>query len=83
MARVNGQGDIAREYRKKYGMEMPTLKLARIMYNENKLVFKDVENARTRLRYIEGKKGATEKAKLKNTDFVLTEDRPKNPYGFI
>lgn len=81
MARVNGQGDIAREYRKKYGMEMPTLKLARIMYNENKLVFKDVENARTRLRYIEGKKGTTEKAKLKNTDFVLTEDRPKNPYA--
>jgi hypothetical protein len=34
--------DIAREYRRKYGMEMPSLKLARIMYAENNLTFKDV-----------------------------------------
>ena len=50
------QANIAREYRNKYGMEMPTLKLARIMYNENKIVFKDLERARDALRGIEGKK---------------------------
>jgi hypothetical protein len=28
------KSDLAIYYRKKYGMKMPTLKLARIMYNE-------------------------------------------------
>lgn len=47
---------IARTFRTKYGMKMPTLKLARIMFNENKLTFKDIEDARSALRNIEGKK---------------------------
>jgi predicted phosphodiesterase len=67
--------DLARKYRDKYGMEMPTLKLARIMYNENKLTFKDVENARFSLRSIEGK--ATNGSKVTHK----TEERPKNPYN--
>ncbi len=33
------KGDIAREARDKYGWEMPTLKLARIIYAENKLIY--------------------------------------------
>ena len=44
-------------------MEMPTLKLARIMYSENKLLFKDVEDARFRLRDIEDKAGRRKKNK--------------------
>ena len=67
--------DLARQYRDKYGMKMPTLKLARIMYNENKLTFKDVENARFSLRSIEGK--ATVGSKVTHE----TEERPKNPYN--
>lgn len=51
------KADIARQYRDKYGMDMPTLKLARIIYKDHNLLFKDVENARTTLREIEGKKG--------------------------
>jgi len=47
----------AKEYREKYGNEMPTAKLARIMFKENKILFKDIEDARYTLRYIEGKVG--------------------------
>jgi len=77
MSENNGGTDIAREYRKRYGMEMPTTKLARIMYSDNPLIFKDVETARYRLRYIEGKTGATKRRFMDTTEIG---DRPKNPY---
>jgi predicted phosphodiesterase len=69
--------DIARKYRDKYGIEVPTLKLARILYNENKLSFKDVEAARTTLRRIEGKKGDKDYSKATHK----TPNRPYNPYN--
>ena len=46
---------LAKEYRARYGSDMPNLKLARIMYNENNLLFSSVEDARKYVRYIEGK----------------------------
>ena len=55
-------------------MEMPTTKLARIMYDENKLLFKDSEDARTFLRYIEGKTIKTKTVTHPNAA------RPMNPY---
>ena len=66
--------DIARAYRDKHGMDMPTLKLARIMYNENPLSFTNVEHARTVLRSIEGK--SSEKYNVTHK----CENRPYNPY---
>ena len=73
--------NIAREYRIKYGMEMPTLTLARIMYNENKELFTNVEAARNRLRYIEGKVGANDRKYIpKSSQFFMEKERPKNPY---
>jgi len=60
---------------------MPTLKLARVMYADNKLVFKNVEDCRSALRYIEGKSGKKLKTKFKNTEFHMTESRPRNPYN--
>lgn len=66
---------LARQYRDEHGMDMPTLKLARIMYKENPLAFKDLEQARQALRSIEGKNG---KSNIKITHQV--PDRPKNPY---
>jgi len=51
------QSKVAREYRDKYGLEMPIRKLARIMYGDHPTVFKDYEDARQALRYIEGKQG--------------------------
>jgi predicted phosphodiesterase len=72
------KSDVGRQYREKHGWEMPTLKLARIMYAENNLTFKDVEEARMILRYIEGKAGA----KLKNIKTIIPmPERPKNPYN--
>lgn len=73
------KADKARQYRKKYGQEMPTLKLARIMYNENELLFKDVEDARFQLRYIEGKSGKPMQKHIKPEDIV--PERPRNPYN--
>jgi len=86
-----GKADIARKYRKEYDIKwkkefpdgVPTLKLARIMYDENKLEFKDVEEARQRLRYIEGKAGKRNKGVLAKDkrEFVKEGSRSKNPYA--
>ena len=54
---------------------MPTLKLARIMYKDNNLMFKDVEDARSSLRQIEGKHSKS------STVTHPAPERPKNPYN--
>ena len=69
--------DIARSYRDKYGMEMPTLKLARIMYNDHNLTFKTVEDARGILRGIEGK---NYKPGISIKITHPAPERPRNPY---
>jgi predicted phosphodiesterase len=61
-------------YREKYGWEMPTLKLARIVYLENKETFNSLETVRAALRRLEGKGGGYQ---------VISKDVPersKNPY---
>jgi predicted phosphodiesterase len=72
------KADIARNYRRKFGVEMPTLKLARIMFKEEKLTFKDVEDARYALRSIEGK--SSENRTKVFPEFIVP-DRPRNPYN--
>lgn len=67
--------EICLQYREKYGKDMPTLKLARILYKENKLSFRDLEDARYCLRSLEGKANAFIKGITK------VPDRPKNPYN--
>ena len=71
------KADLAKQYRAKFGDEMPSLKLARIMYSENKLLFRDVEAARKSLRYIEGKSPRTRTDRT----YPKTPDRPRNPYN--
>lgn len=71
---------LTRQYRKE-NPTFPTLKLARIMYKENVLLFKDVEDARNRLRYIEGKAGNKNKKCVVNTEFYKEDARPYNPYN--
>jgi len=54
------------------------------MYDENKLLFKDSEDARMVLRYIEGKAGKIHKDKMvleESTKYLIDGDRPKNPYN--
>ena len=72
------KSDVARKYREEYGWEMPTAKLARIMYSQNNLLFKDLESARLFLRYIEGKHGAVTR---KFKTIIQMPERPKNPYN--
>jgi predicted phosphodiesterase len=64
------------EYREKYGWDMPSLKLARIIYNDNQLLFKSPEAVRSSLRAIEGKMGNN-----RSTIRKEVENRPYNPYN--
>lgn len=73
------KADLARKYRDEHGMDMPTKKLARILFNENKLMFKDVEDARMILRRIEGKTGSKTHHYTKVTH--PAPERSKNPYN--
>lgn len=75
------KSDIAREWRTKHP-ETPSLKLARmIMNSKSGVAFKDVEDARDRLRYIEGKKGNRDRKLVASTDYFKSESRPYNPYN--
>lgn len=71
--------DIVREYRAKYP-DWPNLKLARVMFDENPLIFDSIEHARSVIRFAQGKSGKSHKSKLKDKSLYETEDRPKNPY---
>jgi UDP-2,3-diacylglucosamine pyrophosphatase LpxH len=75
------KSNLAREYRKKYGMDMPTKSLARIMYKEHPLLFANLEDARARLRTIEGKSGNKNRKDMAHKEFFLEGERPKNPYA--
>lgn len=59
---------------------MPTKKLARIVYADNTLTFSNLENTYCLLRYIEGKSGARQREKVKNTEFYMKDKRSMNPY---
>lgn len=73
---------LCKEFRMKYP-DMPSLKLARIIYKENPSYFSNVDNVRSKLRYLEGKYGKDQKSrKSKEHDHLnRIEDRPKNPYN--
>lgn len=76
--------NVAREYRDRYGMKMATRRLAKKLYSENKKLFKDVEDARSCLRYIEGKQGEGKKKYVDNPEtssYILEGERPRNPYN--
>lgn len=72
---MDRKSDIAKSYRDKYGWEIPTHRLASIMFNENR-VFNSKEDARYTLRYIENKTGKN-KSKYKDKEIL----RPLNPYN--
>ncbi len=73
------KANIARGYRNKHGKDKPTLALARIMYNENVTSFTNLEDARTVLRGIEGKKGKGNTYKVLPQHEV--ENRSYAPYN--
>lgn len=67
--------DVLREYRDKFGMDMPTKKLARIIYKENPLLYNTEETIRKQLMKIEGKGSSRVKITHKKPN------RPTNPYN--
>lgn len=71
------KADLCNEYRDRYGWDMPTLKLARIVYAENKLLFPNIEAVRSTLRAIEGKNGKNARHTIRKE----IETRPLNPYN--
>jgi len=75
------KASLAREYRGKYGNEMPTKKLARIMYSEHPLLFTNLDDARNALRYIEGKRGHKNLAAVKDSPYFMDTPRSHNPYS--
>ena len=68
---------VCREYLKKYP-NYPNLKLARIIYSENNLLFKDVESVRSAIRRLTGNNG--KKSRGYDNNFK-TESKPLNPYN--
>lgn len=74
------KADIAREWRAKYPT-YPSKKLARmIMNSKDSVAFKDEEDARDKLRYIEGKKGTGSRKYVTKSEFFKPESRPYNPF---
>lgn len=68
------KSDVLKDYRRK-NMDMPTRKLARIIYNENPLLFKDVEYIRIKLGQLESPKDSHF-----DPEFKKDKPRPINPY---
>ena len=68
------KSDVLKEYRRK-NMDMPTRKLARIIYKENPLLFKDVEYIRIKLAQLEKPNDVHF-----SEEFRRDEPRPHNPY---
>jgi len=72
--------ELVKGYRVKYP-DMPNLKLARIIYKENPLVFNTLDSVRSQLRAIEGKHGKNNISKNMDKSLFRSDDRPKNPYN--
>jgi len=69
------KSQLCADYREKYGWDMPTLKLSRIIFKDNPLLFRDVEAVRLKLRGIEGK--SDNRIGVRK----VVPERPKNPYN--
>lgn len=80
MAARTGVSQIARQYRDKHP-NMPSHKLARILYKKENAYFTSVENARDIIRYIEGKKGVKAKKANGVKEYIIDSARPINPYN--
>jgi predicted phosphodiesterase len=70
--------DVVRGYLKKYP-KYPNLKLARIIYSENNLLFKNVEAVRTVVRTLTGNNGKQKREVI--SDEFKTPPKPLNPYN--
>lgn len=73
--------EVIESYREKYGWDMPSKKLARIIYEKEPLLFNSADTIRTYLVKIEGKGRTPNKG---GGNFKIRKEmpnRPKNPYN--
>ena len=68
--------ELLTQYRQKYGWEIPTKKLARIVYKENSILFPNLEAVRLGIMRLEGK-GMSKRYK----PITNMPNRPTNPYN--
>ena len=76
--------DYALEYRKKFGWELPSRTLARIMSADLPEIFCNIEQARAYLRSLEGKSNSIKKMRKEIREQVpasALKARPLNPYA--
>jgi len=69
MAYKSDGSDIIKKYLRKFPT-LPSLTLAKKVYNENKLYFNDLEQCRNNIRYHRGKSGKEDRAKIANDEFL-------------
>ena len=74
-------GEIAKEYLKRFP-NTPSLTLAKKMYSENKQMFKDIDDARQKIRYHRGQKGSYSRNHIKNKE-LFKEAGSNNPFDFL
>jgi predicted phosphodiesterase len=71
-------GEIIKEYLRKFP-KTPSLTLARKIYNENKAVFKNIDDTRASIRYYRGKQGTKRISNLADKSFInQTPTLPKS-----
>jgi hypothetical protein len=73
-------GDVVKEYLGRFP-KIGALTLAKKIYAENSVVFKDVEAARTIIRYYIGQKGNQGRSELKTKQFIREARDTVSPYG--
>ena len=74
-------GKIAKEYLKRFP-NTPSLTLAKKMYSENKETFKDIDDARKKIRYYRGQQGEAKRKSLATKEF-LKDSGSRNPFEFL
>jgi predicted phosphodiesterase len=72
---------IAIEYRKKFGDTFSTRSLAKVVYKENPVIFKDSEDARYHLSVVEGKRGGAKHKTIRESELYKPEHRPTVPHN--
>lgn len=68
--------DIIQKYLSDYP-NLPNLTLAKIIYKDNKLLFKNIDTVRSTIRYYRGAKGKKNLANIKTDKFITPENRIK------
>lgn len=79
MGSTKPQGEVVRKYLAQYP-DTPSLTLSKLIYKENSLIFKDIENVRYFIRYYRGNSGVRNKLYLKDKSFVRQNTMGTNPF---